>query len=474
MNGVASFTPTAVLWTSADAVEATGGRATRPFETTGVAIDNRAVRPGDLFVALVGPNHDGHDFVAKALTAGAAAAVVHRIPDGVGADSPLLVVGDSFAALGHLARQARNRCPGRIVAVTGSVGKTGVKEALRYVLGGQGPTAASEGNLNNHWGLPLSLARLAPDSAFGVFEVGMNHAGEITPLSQLLRPLVAVITTVEAVHAGHFPSVEAIADAKAEIFAGLDRNGAAVLPRDNPHFERLAAAARAAGCARLVGFGRHAEAQARVLDATLGPDHSDVEAEIFGRRLEYRLSIPGPHWVVNSVAVLAAVAAIGADVLDAAERLPRLEAMAGRGRRQTIDLGSGSFALIDESYNASPVSIEAALAVLGRATVGKGGRRIAVLGDMLELGVDSGRLHEGLAAAIEANRIDLVFASGPEMARLATRLPKSRLGAHAATSAALAPLVAAAVHAGDVVTVKGSAGSKMGAVVQALVARARG
>lgn len=463
------------LWTSAAVVKATAGACAGTWVASGVSIDSRSVKAGDLFVALKGPNFDGHAFALAALKHGASAALIHEpVKDSGEYHNRLVVVKNTFAALQSLAVAARTRANARIVAVTGSVGKTGVKEALRYVLGGQGPTAASEGNLNNHWGLPLSLARLAPDSAFGVFEVGMNHGGEITPLSQLLRPLVAVITTVEAVHAGHFASVEAIAAAKAEIFAGLDRNGAAVLPRDNPHFERLAAAARAAGCARLVGFGRHAEAQARVLDATLGPDHSDVTAEVFGRRLEYRLSIPGPHWVVNSVAVLAAVAAIGADVLDAAERLPRLEAMAGRGRRQTVDLASGSFALIDESYNASQVSIEAALAVLGRAAVGNGGRRIAVLGDMLELGADSGRLHEGLAAAIEANRIDLVFASGHEMARLAARLPKSRLGAHAATSAALAPIVAAAIRSGDVVTVKGSAGSKMGAVVQALVARARG
>ena len=459
------------LWTAQAAAAATGGRASRAWTADGVSIDSRSLARGDLFVALVGPNADGHDHVAAALAAGAAAAVVQRRPKGLPADAPLLEVADTFEALNALAAAARRRAAARIVAVTGSVGKTGTKEALRLVLGRQAPTAASLGNLNNHWGAPLSLARMAPDAAYGVFELGMNHPGEIAPLSRLVRPHVALITTIAPAHTAFFRSLDEVADAKAEIFEGVAPDGTALLNRDNGWFDRLAEAARRRGIGRILGFGRSRDAEARVLEAELGAEGSRVAAEIDGRRLAYRIGAPGPHWVVNSVAVLAAVAALGADLAAAAEALADMEAPAGRGRRCRLGPEGRSFELIDESYNASPEAMRAAFAVLQLAEPAPGGRRIAVLGDMLELGDDAPALHAGLAGDLAARGVDRVYAAGPAMAALFAALPPAARGAHAPDTAALAPLVAASVQPGDVVLVKGSLGMNMARIVAALAAR---
>ncbi len=456
------------LWTSDDASQATGGRSSAVWRASGLSIDSRSVVPGDLFMALRGPKLDGHAFVADAFGRGAVAAVVSRPPPGVSSTAPLLTVDETFVALRALGARARGRSRARICAVTGSVGKTGVKEALRTVLGRQGATAANEGNLNNQWGLPLSLARMPAATAYGVFEMGMNHPGELQPLSYLARPHVVVITTIEAVHKAHFASVQDIADAKAEIFTGIEPGGSAVLNRDNPQHDRLWAAARRCGIERIVGFGRHRDAEVRLLDAGMDADGSSVRADVLGHVLDYRIAVPGSHWVLNSLCVLAAAAALGADVARAADDLKHVTAPAGRGQRLTVRLPGGAFELIDDSYNASPVAMAAAFEVLSRVVAGADGRRIAVLGDMLELGDEAPALHAGLAEPLQANGIDLVFTAGANMAHLAAALPAPMRGGHAEDAADLAPLVAAAVRPGDVVTVKGSAGSRMGTVVRAL------
>ncbi|CAO3407280.1 UDP-N-acetylmuramoylalanyl-D-glutamyl-2,6-diaminopimelate--D-alanyl-D-alanine ligase [Azospirillum largimobile] len=462
-----------VLWTAGDAVAATGGRLTGPaaWTATGVTIDSRKVAPGDLFVAIRGPNFDGHAFVAAALSAGAVAALVDHVPDGLPADAPLLIASaDTLEAMAALGAAARKRCGARIVGVTGSVGKTGTKETLRHVLSAQGTTYATEGSLNNHWGVPLSLARLPADSAYGVFELGMNHAGELGPLSRQVKPHVAIVTTVEAAHLEFFSGVEAIADAKAEIFEGLDANGVAVLNRDNGQYARLAAAARRQGLTHIWSFGSHEEADARLIDCSLHATCSAVTAVIRGERLQYCLSLPGKHWVMNSLAVLLAVKALGADVAIAARSLSSLQPVKGRGTRKRIKLPQGAFTLIDESYNASPAAMAATLEVLGKIDPGAGGRRIAVLGDMRELGDRADALHTALAEPLRAAQVDTVYACGPHMKALFDRLPETMRGAWTETSLDLAPIVTAAVKGGDVIMVKGSLGSRTGLVVDALAA----
>lgn len=464
-----------VLWTAAAAAAATNGDAGGDWRATGVSIDSRTVEPGDLFVALAGPNFDGHDYAARALEAGAAAAILARRPAGLPPDAPVLMVHDTLAALQDLGRVARLESHARIAAVTGSVGKTGTKAALAACLGAQAPCYAAAGSLNNHWGVPLSLARLPALARYGVFELGMNHAGEIRELTRQVRPDVAIITTIEPAHMEFFDSVEAVADAKAEIFEGMTADGTAVLNRDNPHFARLVAAARTAGLGRILSFGAAAGADARLVSLDLDADGCEVVAEIQGRRLVYRLGMPGRHSALNSLAVLLAVDALGADVAQAARTLADLTPLKGRGARSRIRLAAGGAAtLIDDSYNASPVAVRAALDVLGRVEPGPGGRRIAVLGDMLELGDRGPALHADLAGAVADAGVDLAFCCGPLMRHLHDRLTPSRRGGHAADSAALAPLVTAALRAGDVVLVKGSLGSRMARVVEAIQGLDRG
>jgi UDP-N-acetylmuramoyl-tripeptide--D-alanyl-D-alanine ligase len=459
------------LWQAAEVAAATGGAHAGDWSASGVSIDSRTVMPGDLFVALRGPNHDGHDFVAAALARGAVAAIVERQPDGVPPAGPLVRVADSLAALTALAAAARRRGCARIVGVTGSVGKTGTKEALRLALGAAGSTYASAGGLNNHWGAPLSLARLPREAAFGVFELGMNHTGEMAALARLVRPHAALITTVEPAHLGFFASVAAIADAKAEIFLGLEPDGLAVLNRDNPHYPRLAAAARRAG-AKIVGFGSHPQAEARLLDCSLAADGSAFAAEIFGRQVNCRLGAPGRHWVMNALAVLATAAALGEDPAAAATALADFEALPGRGRRDELAWRGGVLRLIDESYNASPAAMRAALAVLGMTSPGPGGRRVAVLGDMLELGAEAPALHRDLAAPIEAAGIDRVFLVGAAMTALDAVLPPSRRGGLWPTAEAAIPAVIDFLGPGDVVTVKGSRSVGASRIVERLRAAA--
>jgi len=443
-----------------------------PLDVPGISIDSRTLAEGDAFFAIQGENRDGHDFVEAALKAGAGLAVIARAQGArFAADVPLLAVDDVLDGLRNLARAARARSQAKIIAVTGSVGKTSTKEALRLALSADGATHASAASYNNHWGVPLSLARCPPSAKYAVFEIGMNHAGEITPLTQLVRPRVAIITTIAPVHLEYFGSLEKIADAKAEIFAGVAPGGAAVLNGDDRQYARLAKAAAAAGIGRIVSFGESAKADARLMRASLQAECSTVEARILGQDVTYKLGAPGKHLVLNSLAVLAAAALVGADLALAALALNNLKAAPGRGTRTTLRLPGGSALLIDESYNANPASMRAAIVLLGMAPVGARGRRIAVLGDMLELGSRGAALHRALAEPITAAKVDLVFCCGPLMRALWEALPSAARGGYAETAAELEPVVLDAIRDGDAVMVKGSLGSKMGPIVKALVQR---
>jgi UDP-N-acetylmuramoyl-tripeptide--D-alanyl-D-alanine ligase len=460
--------PMNARWTAADAASATSGRNTADWLAAGVSIDSRSIGAGELFVALRGPHRDGHDFVGAALERGAAAAMVHREPAGSRLVLPLLRVADTFAGLNALGAAARARSEARIVAVTGSVGKTGTKEALRLALATSGPAFASVESLNNHWGVPLSLARLPANAAYGVFELGMNHPGEIAGLARLARPHVAVVTTIEPVHLAFFPSVEAIADAKAEIFLGLEPGGVAVLNRDNPHYARLATAALRAGAVEVIGFGTHREAAVRLTGCVLDPAGSTFEAACRGTELRCRVPIPGRHWVMNALAVLGAAAAVGADPTKAATALAQLEALPGRGRQHRLPWRGGSLTVIDESYNASPPAMAAALAVLGAVEPAPGGRRIAVLGDMLELGPAAADRHRELAVPLAAARVDHVFLVGPVMAALDEVLPPAVRGGSWLSVDEAVPALFEFLQPGDVVMVKGSHAARVDCIVERL------
>jgi len=462
------------LWTSAAMAEAMRAavQGALPQAVSGLSIDSRTVAPGEAYFAIKGDVHDGHAFVDAALKAGAALAVVERAQrDKFAADAPLLVVDDVLAGLVDLAHAARARLGGQVIAVTGSVGKTSTKEALRRVLGAQGETHASAASFNNHWGVPLSLARCPATVRFAIFEIGMNHAGEIEPLVRMVRPQVAIITTVEPVHLEFFAGIEAIADAKAEIFAGIEPGGTAVLNRDNSQFARLSRRAKKLGVSRLVSFGAHKKSQARLLDLSLHATCSAVHADILGQDVTYKLGMPGRHMAMNSLAVLAAAALAGADLALAALSLSQVEPAAGRGVRRALEVAGGEAVLIDESYNANPASMAAALNVLGQAPVGAHGRRIAVLGDMLELGPTGAALHGGLLEAVRANHIDLVYCCGPLMRNLWDALSTGKRGGYAESAAALEAQAVAAIRAGDAIMVKGSFGSKMKTIVNALEKR---
>jgi UDP-N-acetylmuramoyl-tripeptide--D-alanyl-D-alanine ligase len=379
-------------------------------------------------------------------------------------------VAEPLAALEAVGRAARIRSNARVVAVTGSAGKTGTKEMLRLCLSDAGATHASEKSYNNHWGVPLTLARMPKSAEYGVFEIGMNHAGEITPLARLVRPHAAVITTVEPVHLEYFPSVEAIAEAKAEIFAGLVPGGAAVVPHDNPHFDLLKRRAQALG-AEVVSFGYSEHADVRGIQANMDARGSSVIAGVDTQRFAYRIGAPGEHYVKNSLAVLAALKALGADPMRCLNALVKVTAPAGRGARTTFGVRDGRLLLIDESYNANPASVRAALAAMATVPRSDFPRRLAVLGDMLELGDASADLHRGLKEAVDAAGVDLVFACGPMMKLLFDQLKPAQQAAWMPGSAALTSSLLDTVQAGDVVMIKGSLASRMGPVAEALRAR---
>ena len=461
------------LWTSDTMAAAMRARPQNVSSAavTGISIDSRTLQAGDAFFALT-DTRDGHEFVPHALRAGASVAVVAAdklatLP----ADAPLLVVSDVLDGLRDLARAARARSRAKVIGVTGSVGKTGTKEALRLALSRDGETHASAKSYNNHWGVPLSLA-LCPETArYAVFEMGMNHAGEITPLTQLVRPHIAIVTSVEPVHLEYFGTLEKIADAKAEIFTGIAPGGSAILNRDNPQFARLKRQAEAAGVGRIVSFGEHADAEARLIRCALHSDNSAVQANILGQEVAYKLGAPGHHLVLNSLAVLATVSLAGADLAMAALALADLRAAEGRGSRIALAWPGGAALLIDESYNANPASMRAAIALLGQTEFKPRGRRIAVLGDMLELGDKAAALHRDLAEPISAHDVDLVFCCGPAMQNLWKALPSGLRGGYADDSAALEPQVLEAIGDGDVIMIKGSFGSRMSPIVKAIQRR---
>ena len=443
-----------------------------PRLVTGLSIDSRTLRPGEAYFAILGDVHDGHDFVNAALSAGAALAVVGSTQrQRFASEAPLLVVDDVLEGLKHLARAARGRLKGTVIAVTGSVGKTSTKEALRHVLAGQGATHASVASFNNHWGVPLSLARCPPDARFAVFEIGMNHAGEIEPLVGMVRPHLAVITAVEPVHLEFFSGLDAIADAKAEIFSGVEPGGAVVLNRDNSQFLRLEKRARDGGISRIFSFGADATADARLLDVSLHATCSAVHANILGHDVTYKIGMPGRHMAMNSLAVLAAASLAGVDLALAALSLSSLQPAAGRGVRRVLEIGNSEATLIDESYNANPASMAAALNVLGRAEVRGQGRRIAILGDMLELGPSGPELHRGLFDDVKTNNVDLVYCCGPLMRNLWEALSPGKRGGYAEDAARLESQVVSGIRAGDALMVKGSLGSKMKTIVNALEKR---
>lgn len=456
------------LWTSEQAASATDGNSNHAWNASGVSINTRTLAKGDLFVALNGPSLDGHDFVSDAFDRGAVAATVSKNLKGITADRALLMVEDTQKALEDLGRAARNRASqATFIAVTGSVGKTGIKEALASVLSNQGGASASEGSLNNHWGLPLSLSRVPQKADFAILEMGMNHAGELTPLSHMARPHVCVITTVQPAHTENFASLDEIADAKAEIFVGAEPGAVAVLHHDIAQFDRLSKAATKKGM-RVLSFGCDEAADVHLVSYDLDASGSSVSVLIEGARFDYRVGIAGRHWVMNSLCVLAAVMAAGGDVARAAADLAHLQAPQGRGQRFEIAYEKGNFKLIDESYNASPASMKAALQVLSAEPALNGGRRIAVLGDMLELGADTVPSHRALAAELKSAHVDLAFLTGEAMASLWVELPEAMQGGHMPTSDLIALALQGIIHEGDVVMVKGSAGAQMGRVVETL------
>jgi UDP-N-acetylmuramoyl-tripeptide--D-alanyl-D-alanine ligase len=437
-----------------------------------MSIDTRTLKPGDLFVALKGDARDGHEFVRAAFEGKAAAALVSQ--ELQGAEGALLTVANTQRGLEDLARAARARSHAKIIAVTGSAGKTTTKEMLRLACGALGTTHASAASYNNHWGVPLSLASMPRETDYGVFEIGMNHFGEIRALVSLVKPHVALITTIAPAHLEFFGSCDAIADAKSEIFEGVAAGGAAVLPANSSYADRLRARAKQAGVSRILSFGSQTGTDAQILSVNDIADGMKIEAEILGRNVHIRMHASGAHLAGNAIGALLAIAAADGDVLNAAAALSDFTALKGRGARSKIAFGGSAIELIDESYNANPASMAAALDVLARSEPQSGGRRIAVLGDMLEMGPEGRAHHAALAGNIEDAGVDLVFLNGPQMEALWEKLPPSRRGAHAQTSAEVAPQLLAELRAGDVVLVKGSLGSRMAAIVDALKSRVQG
>ncbi len=450
-----------VLWTSEEIERATLGKASAPFTVSRLVLDSRKAKPGDLYLAVKGASKDGHDFIAQAFANKAAAALVSRSVEAAG---PVLMVAHTQRALEDLARAARGRAKAKIVAVTGSAGKTTTKEMLKLAFGALGKTHVSGASFNNHWGVPFSVASLPRDAEYAVFEIGMNHFGEIRGLVPLAKPQIVLITTIAPAHLEFFGNCEAIADAKSEIFEGLVPGGLALLPVDSPYCERLRARAKQLGVTNILTFGSAACADGRLTHYEETAEGVRLRAEIFGKSVEAVIGAPGKHIASNALGALLTVGAAGGDVATAAAALSKFVALKGRGER----IHANGVEIIDESYNANPASMAAALSLLATAP----GRKIAVLGDMLEMGPEGPALHAGIAPHLVS--ADLVFLCGPLMQALYDTLPAARRTAYAASSQELAPVVAAAVKPGDTVLVKGSNGSRMGAVIEAIKARVGG
>ncbi|MER9405694.1 UDP-N-acetylmuramoylalanyl-D-glutamyl-2,6-diaminopimelate--D-alanyl-D-alanine ligase [Mesorhizobium caraganae] len=464
-----------VLWTADTLVDAMGGRPLGPMPEgiSGISIDSRSLQPGDAFFAIKGEAMDGHDFATAAIKAGAGVLVVAegKLPSLGRLTAPMIVVQDVLAALEKLGVAARERSKAKIIAVTGSAGKTTTKEALRHVLSAVGRVHASAQSFNNHWGVPLTLARMPDDCDYAVFEIGMNHPGEIRPLVKMVRPHVAIVTLIAAAHLGFFKNLDEIAKAKAEIFEGIEPGGAALLNRDDGRWKLLDKMARAAGVEHVFGFGENARSTYKLTKCELHADHSDITARIGGQDIVARIGAPGRHMVQNVLAVLGAAHLVEADIGKVAEALADLSAERGRGKRHVLRHPGGPITLIDESYNANPASMSAAMALLNATPVSGEGRRIAVLGDMLELGEHSAKLHAALADLIVGTETRKVFLGGPEMRALADILPDEIEADYRAGAEDLKPVLLAALKPGDVVMIKSSKGIGFSKLVDALLGK---
>ena len=461
------------LWTCDAMVAAMEGRpvGTLPEGITGISIDSRSIAPGEAFFAIKGDRVDGHDFASIAVANGASLIVVSeaKLPAMGRLTIPMIVVEDVLAALGKLGVASRERSRAQIVAVTGSVGKTTTKEMLRHVLAPSGKVHAAVASFNNHWGVPLTLARMPEEAQFGVFEIGMNHPDEIRPLVKMVRPHVAIITTIAAAHLGHFRNLEEIAAAKAEIFEGVEPGGAAILNRDNKQFAFLEQRAQEVGVGRIYTFGQHAKADFRLADFEGNAQSSTVWATLSGETVEVEIGTPGRHIAENAMAALGACTLVGADLGKAVAALAELRPFKGRGEQHRLGIGEGILTLIDESYNANPASMRAAIALLAASEPVASGRRIAVLGDMLEMGEFSAKVHEELAGPILAAGIEHVWLAGAEMAVLRDALPESVHCEYRSTTEELRDFAVRAVKPGDVVMVKSSLGIGFGKIVAALI-----
>ncbi len=455
------------MWKSEEVCAATGGVLRgQPFTASGVSIDTRTLKAGDVFFALSGDNFDGHDYLSQARQSGAVAAVVSRMPAGVPKDLPMVVVPDTQIALQDLGRAARRRSQADIIGVTGSVGKTSAKEMLKLALGAYGEVFATAGNYNNHIGLPLMLANMPLDTDFGIFEMGMNHAGEIEFLSRMAEPHVSLITAVEAVHLEFFDSVAEIAKAKGEIFSGMQPGGMAVLDIDSPHFPLLLQLAES-NALEVLTFGESQDADFWVQDAECGMQGTEVKYGAYENRRMFRLRSLASHWPKLAVAVLAVVEALELPLEKAEKALAEFSEQPGRGQLLLLPWQGGTVTIIDDSYNASPVSMRGALEKIGTLKPSGNGRRIAVLGEMLELGKESARYHAELAPVAAAQELDAIFLAGEGMRPLHAALPASLQGGLKQEAEALEPVLIETVRAGDIILFKGSHGSKVYRLVTA-------
>lgn len=456
-----------ILWTSEELAKACQGRASADFAVSGVAFDSREISNGDLFIAMKGEASDGHLFIDKAMANGAAAVITEKP-----VDAPHILVDDSFKALNLMGIASRERSKATIIGVTGSAGKTGTKEALYSAFDRMSPGYAhrSVKSYNNHVGVPLSLARMADNSRYGVFEMGMNHKGELAELTKLVRPNVAIVTTIAPAHIGHFSSEADIARAKAEIFGGLEPGGTAIIPCDSPHYELLYRAARDQ-CDHVIGFGRHVAAESRAVDTVRAINGGTlVTAQIAGARLCYTISAPGEHWVMNSLAILAAVEAVGGDLAQAGLAMAELQGLAGRGERHNLATQDGGEALlIDESYNANPASMAATIGQLGQEN---SPNKTVILGAMKELGEMSDHYHAALAEPILAAGVKNIILVGEEMTiladKLANRLEAGQKLSHVNNAQSALNLLEGQLHAGDAILVKGSNATGLSAIVKSL------
>jgi len=464
-----------LLWSFDSLVAAMDGRplGAAPEGVTGISIDTRTLQPGDAFFAIAGDKFDGHDFATAAIKAGASALVVSegRLPALGRLTVPMIVVPNVLAALEKAGIAARARTKAKIIAITGSAGKTTTKEALRHALSAAGKVHASDRSFNNHWGVPLTLARMPADADYAIFEIGMNHPGEITPLAGMVRPHIAIVTLIAAAHLGHFRNLEEIARAKAEIFDGLEPDGHAIINRDDPRYKLMDKYARQAGIDNVWSFGENARATFRLINWTPLDNGSLITVRVAGEEIDVKLGAPGRHMAQNALAVLGAAYLAGADLARVAPALAGITPERGRGKRTVLPHPGGPILLIDESYNANPASMKAAIELLDATPTGEDGRRIAVLGDMLELGEHSARLHAGLAEFLEHSSVDMVLLAGAEMKALAEKLPGKFRVEHRDDADELKAVVLDIVGPGDAVMVKSSNGIGFSRIVEALTER---